>query len=280
MSTKILIGCDFSEESKVAIETGIEWAKILKCDPVVLYIEERKSESKELAEGLHEKLVNEISSVITDEYAIENCRVEFGPKETVLALEIKRTNAKILVLGTRSESNLRNKFLGTTTENALKNVTIPILAVKDEKVAKPIRLLWALDLTEITLFTFEWIKILAGYFKASVMIANVVSAKDYDKRNKRRKGLDSLFDEEIGEQIQLYIEELRREGIEVDAILRPNEGQSIVEVIESMADETESDLVIMGSHSRKGIKKLLLGSVTENSISKGTKSVFIIKNPS
>jgi len=112
------------------------------------------------------------------------------------------------------------------------------------------------------------------------MIANVVSPKDYDKRNKRRKGLDSLFDEQIGERIQSYIEELRREDIEVDAILRPNEGQNMVEVIENMADETESDLVIMGSHNRKWYKKIFLGSVTESSINKGSKSVFIIKNPS
>ncbi len=280
MSTKILIGSDFSEESKQAIETGVEWARKLKCDPIVLYVEEKKTESKELRDGLIDRLKAEIGSVISDDYAIENCRVEFGPKETVLEREIKKSNAKILVLGTRMESNFRDRFLGTTTENALKNVNIPVLAVKDHKVIHPDRLMWALDLTEISQFTFEWIKILASYFKASVMIANVVSPKDYDKRNKRHKGIDSLFDEQIGEQIQGYIEELKREGIEVDAILRPNEGQNIVDVIESMADESESDLIIMGSHNKKGFKKFFLGSVTESSISRGSKSVFIIKNPS
>lgn len=280
MSTKILIGCDFSNESKLAIEAGIEWAKVLKCNPIIIYVEEKKKESKDLRDGLKEKLVEEISEVFTDESAMANCIVQFGQKEQVLEREIKKNNAKILVLGSRGETNLKDKILGTTTENTLRNINIPVLAVKDENAIKPKKIFWALDLTGVSDFTFEWIKILAGYFKATVIIGNIVSPKDYDKRNKRQKSIDSLFDEEIGERIQIYIEELKREGIEVDAILRPNEGSNIVDIIEGMAEETESDLIIMGSHNRRGIKKLFLGSVTESSINKGNKSVFIIKSPS
>jgi nucleotide-binding universal stress UspA family protein len=45
-----------------------------------------------------------------------------------------------------------------------------------------------------------------------------------------------------------------------DAILKP--GTAAVEVI-SAADQTKADLIVMGTHGRRGVSRLMLGSVAE-----------------
>lgn len=49
------------------------------------------------------------------------------------------------------------------------------------------------------------------------------------------------------------------EGVEIET--RLTEGQEIYKEIINTAEEINADLIIMGSHGRKGIKKIFLGSV-------------------
>lgn len=44
------------------------------------------------------------------------------------------------------------------------------------------------------------------------------------------------------------------------------------------ADESSADLIIMGSHGRKGFKKFVLGSVAQEVLSLSTLPVMVIKN--
>ena len=66
-----------------------------------------------------------------------------------------------------------------------------------------------------------------------------------------------------------------REGISVDTkIIR---GVAASEGIVQIANEIGADLIIMGSHGRTGVKKMMLGSVAQNVLTQSPVPVLIVK---
>jgi nucleotide-binding universal stress UspA family protein len=70
----------------------------------------------------------------------------------------------------------------------------------------------------------------------------------------------------------------RRKGgkVQVDGILR--EGIAWEE-INRVADELGADLIVIGTHGRKGLARALLGSVAENVVRTATRPVLTIHGP-
>ena len=55
------------------------------------------------------------------------------------------------------------------------------------------------------------------------------------------------------------------------------EGHSIYQAILDTADSLNADLVVMGSHGRRGLEKLVLGSVTAQVLSHAHVSVLVVR---
>lgn len=79
-----------------------------------------------------------------------------------------------------------------------------------------------------------------------------------------------------GEKILMEIKELAK-GKGVDIQTRLEEGIPFEKICE-VAGDTDSDLIVMGSHGRTGIGKVFIGSVTERVISKAKcRPVLVVK---
>lgn len=64
-------------------------------------------------------------------------------------------------------------------------------------------------------------------------------------------------------------------GVEVETQLL--EGQSISAEIVKASQTSNADLIVIGSHGRTGIKKLLLGSVAQSVLAEATAPVLIVR---
>jgi len=65
-------------------------------------------------------------------------------------------------------------------------------------------------------------------------------------------------------------------GVPVDGILR--DGAAADEILR-LADEIDADLIVIGSHGRRGIAKALLGSVAESVVRHAHRPVVTIRAP-
>ena len=65
-------------------------------------------------------------------------------------------------------------------------------------------------------------------------------------------------------------------GIDVESIICEGEPP---EIISSIARERNADLIAMGTHGRKGLKRLLMGSVTSGVIVNASCDVLVVKKP-
>jgi len=71
----------------------------------------------------------------------------------------------------------------------------------------------------------------------------------------------------------------RNQNIQADAKLLVIDapGRGISEAIEQEAEHWDADLIVIGTHGRRGFRRLLLGSVAENLIRFSTKPVLLIR---
>ena len=72
------------------------------------------------------------------------------------------------------------------------------------------------------------------------------------------------------------VEALAEAGVESDE--RVIDGHVVHEGILQTARELDTDLIVMGSHGRSGIEKLLLGSVTQRVLQDAPMPVLVVKN--
>jgi len=63
-----------------------------------------------------------------------------------------------------------------------------------------------------------------------------------------------------------------------DVIIRP-ERKPAGEIVK-LADDLEVDLIVMGTHGRKGFQRLLMGSVTETVLRETSRPVMVVRAPS
>ncbi|MFX8859905.1 universal stress protein [Acinetobacter baumannii] len=63
----------------------------------------------------------------------------------------------------------------------------------------------------------------------------------------------------------------------VDINIKLLEGENVSHTLAAAIEESQIDLVVISSHGRSGLKKLILGSITQNLISELNVPIFVIK---
>jgi nucleotide-binding universal stress UspA family protein len=72
------------------------------------------------------------------------------------------------------------------------------------------------------------------------------------------------------------VEQHRGRGVPIDSVLR----QGVAwEEIESVADELDADMIVIGTHGRRGLARALLGSVAENVVRTAHRPVLTLHGP-
>jgi nucleotide-binding universal stress UspA family protein len=116
-----------------------------------------------------------------------------------------------------------------------------------------------------------------------VLVAHVLEAPAYsaipEMRVRYGPELNARFEDEEKQANQCVAkaaEVLRREGFRADT--RVVEGEARAGILR-LAEEWRADLIVAGSHGRKGLERFLLGSVAEYVARQARCSVWIVRIP-
>ena len=130
------------------------------------------------------------------------------------------------------------------------------------------RLLVALDSTATSKLALDHAAGLARLSGATVVLLHVLESF------RHVSGFESpkVYAEEVlprmraagSELLDKAAAPLREEGIEVETVLLEGSDERVAEVIARRAREAGVDLVILGTHGRRGVNRLLLGSDAEH----------------
>jgi nucleotide-binding universal stress UspA family protein len=121
---------------------------------------------------------------------------------------------------------------------------------------------------------------IAGAFKSAVTVIYVIdpyafSGVGTDFAYGQAEYL-SAANTEAGEAIKAARQAFDAGGIEVNASVV--EGHAIYRGILDTAASVGADLLVMGSHGRRGLEKLVLGSVTSQVLSHATIPVLVVRD--
>lgn len=182
--------------------------------------------------------------------------VEAGRPADVILRRARQEGATLIALATHGRSGLTRLFLGSVAEAVLRHTPVPVLAVRALAVTAPgagapgpVRnILVPLDGSERAFAAVSLAVELGRAFKSRILLLHVLASQGKPDLASARRYLDKVA-----------------EGIEGQglATLKRVEGGDPAQAILSACRFHEADLVVMGTHGRSGVKRLVAGSVTE-----------------
>ncbi len=82
-------------------------------------------------------------------------------------------------------------------------------------------------------------------------------------------------------EAQIYLEEIaariRSSGIALETHVHENKEDNVARSIVEHAQESRSDLVIMCTHGRGGLREFLFGSIAQQALQRGTQSILLVQ---
>ena len=203
------------------------------------------------------------------------------PSEEVIAAA-RAEESDLIVLGTRGKSGLAHVLLGSTAERVIRTAPCPVLAVHLQAGIEPVgvqleRVLVPVDFSDCSLDALEYAALIAGRSKAAVKLLHVLEPVCY--------GLDfTLIHREERERMRdrcsTRLEELSSalSGAGLSSAVQIRGGVPVDSILDE-ARTWNSDLIVMGTHGRRGIAHALNGSVAEGVLRRAQCPVLAVRSP-
>lgn len=189
--------------------------------------------------------------------------------------------ADLIVLGTHGRTGLDHILLGSTAERVLTMAPCPVLTVRAPKGAEdrhhkaPItfeQVLVPVDFSDCSLDALEYGIQIAKDFGAALSLLHVLEPVAYDDDHMLVQ--QDLLKSKIDSQFKPYVDAIQSTGISVrEAVC----GGDPTDTILDWAGAKNCDLIVMGTHGRRGISHVLRGSVAEGVLRRAPCPVLAVR---
>lgn len=193
--------------------------------------------------------------------------VSFGPvAEEVNVLSVDGA-MDLVVMSTRGRGGVGRWLIGSVANRLIQLTRIPVLLIRPgddwrsrETAFK--RLLVTLDGSKAAERVLPYVRAVAARFGSEVLLLAVAEELAGGRRTDR---LQQYLTDVAGS--------LQEEGFHVDVMVTGNEpARTIVET----CDAADADLIMMATHGRGGLDRLLLGSVADQVVRHSGRPVFLV----
>lgn len=135
------------------------------------------------------------------------------------------------------------------------------------------RILVPLDGSEVSERILPEIEKIAGNLKAKISILRVAYAHPLPVSDIIKAEVAVVHEAE--EYVHMIEEKLKAKGFTVDSHVRY--GPDAADEILNHTDQYDTDLIVMSTHGRSGVKRWLLGSVAEKVVHHATTPVLLLR---
>lgn len=292
-----LIATDGSAGSEKAVRVGLELAARVGAKAEIINVLEHGEEPAD--PGLrtrltmlrdidrhHGKLALEQATALAQKLGVA-CKTlqPTGLPEQVIVQ--KAPNFDLVVLGTHGRSGLRRWIMGSVAEAVLSRSPSPVMVVH-EAYEPPVlqpeaalykHLLVAIDGSLCSQQATNYGLRLAQALGAEVTFLSVVSALT----RPQGAGLPlsqalSLVEEDAQTQAEALLEQAQTQAQQagVNAQVKLMQGRPVETIVQQALLH---DLLVMGTHGRTGLDKLMMGSVAEGVVRRSQKPVVVVPCP-
>lgn len=265
---KLLLATDGSEFSKSAIREAINLAKICSSKVIAVSVVKTNPEFEDLAPQVIEKAEKEAREhleLIKTRASKEGVDCEIivhrgeEPFQDIVD-EAEKNQVYLIIMGTHGRTGLKRLMMGSVTAKVIGHAPCNVLVVPLNAKIECKNILMATDGSKYSEAAASQAIGIAKRCGGSLTVisvassdAEILSAEDYVK--------------EVSELA-------KKEGIKTDGLAV--KGKPYEAIIET-SKKKRADLIVVGSHGRTGLDRLLMGSVTERVIGHSESAVLVVR---
>lgn len=276
----ILLPTDFQQPARRAFTYGVKLALVLKAQLEIVHVIKTISESREVTPGsryLHSLRTSallelgRLTGVATEAGVRAEPRLLFGSPVTCILEAASRPRTGLIVMGTHGRTGWDRLRLGSAAEAVVREARCPVLTLQEALPGDTVghrarvsldRLLVATDFSVYAEAALRYVVGLARQLKAKISVVHV-SGEGIGKRDVRQR-------------LTRLMQECQRKGIEAEWLCIPGDP---IETILSQAALWQADLIAVGTQGRRGLSRLVLGSVAEGVLRRAGCPVLVVKSP-
>jgi nucleotide-binding universal stress UspA family protein len=214
------------------------------------------------------------------EHSTHTCMDDAAP---ALLTQAQALGASAIVMGRRGMGALRAALLGSVSDQVIRQSKLPVIVVGHELTAEPaaagpkraLRVLLALDGSAPSLRAADFSAQLALLSPATLHVVHVQASFTLAEAlfSSKERLMAHWADAGGKEALAAPRDLLKQHGIEVQEHNRSSDNPG--EAISQLAQELESDLIVMGTRGLGTAASLLLGSVTQQVLKDGKVAVAL-----
>jgi len=302
---KIIWGTDGSKESEEALNYAVFLAKTFNSEIIGVsvipmpeqLIDEyfRKSQGEvhdwtvKVNENIESRLTSISSELSSQGVSFKGVVLEGEPNKEIVGLA-RRERADLIVMGKRGHGLIGRILTGSNTLKVLRESSVPVVAVKKSEEGRAIgirNILVPLDINQKVDSALDYAVDLAERMNASISVLYVFKLVSYTNFEippivlaDVMEGLMKSSSGELAKRVEKMKLRRRIRNREIDKLEINTEviqGISTSATIVDYATNKNTDLIVINTHGKKGIKKFVLGSVAEKVIQESPCTVLTLK---
>lgn len=288
---KILVAFDGSPSSVAAIDLTAILAKMYKSSVTIAHVlppmpalsVTRKKEYENTMENKADILTMKMTSRLQNDGVDAKSKI-LRSKESIWQSLIDLSSAEksdLIVAGTRGLGAFRRMVLGSVSTNLVNHAPCPVLVVRKRVYRIEIgleKILVATDGSKSANTAVETAATLAKNVGAELKIAHIVYIPPYAYTG-GGYALSEIYKDltEEGKRIVTEAAKLAdANGVHADVEVIDNQ-RSPVQAIVDLAEEEQTDLIVVGTRGLGGLKKVFLGSVANGVVHYAKCSVLVTR---
>ncbi len=292
--TTIIAGCDLSEPADHALERACALALQHAAKLVVVHAQANDEMQPDAGDSAMLQMLGEVSGAVKTEEAIrladKLAAIEargvptelisrVGPADELLAAVATERHAELIVVGTHGHTGLSRFLLGSVAASTIRHATCDVLVVRgagtqpftkpliatdfDPQSRKAISHAALICAPEATLAVVHAWELPAGSWGATLL-------------GQARFPWSSVRDAVVA-SAQAQVAKLVAEHAAAGRTIHVSLVQGApAQVVTETAEKAGHDLIAIGAHGHRGVRRLLLGSVAENVIRHSPCSVLVV----
>jgi nucleotide-binding universal stress UspA family protein len=284
---RLLLATDGSEFSEGAIREAIQLAKrcgstlsalmVIESNPEYACIAPQLVEKAEKAARAH---LDAITARARQEGVVLGSIIREGEDSyNYIAEEAVKNKSTMLIMGRHGRKGLKRLVMGSTTARVIGHAPCSVLVVPRAAQVDFKSIVVATDGSKHSAAAASDAIGIAKRNKSKLTVVSVVPSElmtqaDIDFAMIQREHLAEKEMNEAEKYAKAVKDAAKNEGVEVQAFVISGKPANVI--IET-ARETKADLIVLGSHGRTGLDKLLMGSVAERVIVLSSCAVLVAK---
>jgi nucleotide-binding universal stress UspA family protein len=266
---RILVATDFSERSDRALRRATLLASQSGAALTIVHglDDDRSPRIIESERNEMESLLRDLTSTLTNVDEVKcSWRIVLGEPSQAILTAVEDEKPDLVVLGPHRRRIFRDIFTGTTVERTIRGADCPVLMANAAPVGPYRNILLSTDFSEGSrdaMTTYLSLN-LSGESRQSVLhvfdapmlrlaMSHEISEEEREAYLEDQRSIARL---ELGEY-------LAATGLGSARVVLRHDANNLSFEILAAADLARADLIVMATHSKRGMERLLLGSTTE-----------------